>query len=131
MSVPFCCHSLDAILGHLILLLLHFNGVDKSLHDAIQPRDVGLQFFHGKATMWGPRMDVVVRVWSSLWGCLGLDLDVQLCNSVFDRVVVQSTVDGDGAWPLVEEPTGVSYEGVWVLWLWCMGIGALHGDRCV
>ena len=122
-------------MGHLILLLFHLNGVDKSLHDAVQPRYVGFQFFHGKATMWGPWVDVVVRVWPSLWGCLGLDLDVQFCNGVFDRVVVQSAVDRDRAWPFMEKPTGVSYEaigeGVWVLWLRCMGIGALHGDGCV
>ena len=30
----------------------------------------------------------MVGVWSSLWGCLGLDLNVQLCDGVFDCIVV-------------------------------------------
>ena len=41
-------------------------------------------------------------------------------------------VDGDRAWSFMEEPTGVSCEavgeGMWVLWLRCMGIGALSRD---
>ena len=135
MSVPFCCHPLDAILGHLILHLFHFNGVDKSLHDAVQPRDVGLQFLHGEATMWGPWVDVVVRVWSRLWGCLGLDLDVQLCDGVFDFIIVQAAVDGDRAWPFMGKPTWMTLWGaiggeVWILRPWCTGIGTFRGDGC-
>ena len=122
-------------MGHLILLLFHFNGVDKSLHDAIQPGDVRFQLFHGEATMQGPWVNMVVGVWPCLWGCLGLDLDIQFCDGVFDCIIVQVAIDEDGAWPLMGKPTWVLWGTiggeVWVLWPWCNGIGAFCGDGCV
>ena len=97
--IPFCCHPLDTILGHLVLFLFHLNGVDKSLHDTVQLGDVGFQLLHGEATVWGSWVNVVVGVWPCLWGCLGLGLDIQLCNGVFDCIIVQAA--GDRAWPLM------------------------------
>ena len=106
--------------------------MDKSLHDAVQPRDVGFQFLHGEAAIWGPWVDVVVRVWPCLWGCLGLGLDVQLCDGVFDCIIVQAAIDGDRAWPVMGESTWVSCGAigreVWVLWLWNNNIRAFCGD---
>ena len=67
MFVPFFHHSLDAVLGHLILFLFHLNGVDKLLHDAVQSGDVGFQLLHSETAVWGPWVDMVVRVWPSLW----------------------------------------------------------------
>ena len=51
-------------------------------------------------------MNVVVGVWSCLWGCLGLGLDVQVCDGVFDCIIVQAAIDGDRAWPLMGEVVG-------------------------
>ena len=80
-------------------------------------------------------MDMVVGVLSSLWGCLSLNLDIQLCDGILDFIVFQTAVDGGRAWSFMEEPTGVSCEavgkGVGILWLRCMGIGAFCGDGCV
>ena len=86
--------------------------------------------------MWGPWVDIVVRVWPSLWGCLGLDLDVQLCDGLFDFIIVQAAIDGDRAWPFMGKPTWVKLWGaiggeVWILWLWSNSIWALCGDGCV
>ena len=85
--------------------------------------------------MRGPWVDVVIGVWSSLWECLGLDLDIQFCNGVFDCIVVEVVVDGDGAWPLMGKSTWVLWRviggGVRILWPWYNGVGAFHGDGCV
>ena len=85
--------------------------------------------------MWGSWMDMVVGMRFSLWGCLGLNLDVQLCDGVFDSIIVQPAIDGDGTWSFMGKPTGVSWRAiggeVWVLWPWCNGIGAFCGDGCV
>ena len=85
--------------------------------------------------MWGPWVDIVVRVWPSLWGCLGLDLDVQFCNGIFDCIIIQSAFDGDRAWPLMGKSTWVLWGAigreVWILQLWCNGIGAFCDDGCM
>ena len=82
--------------------------------------------------MWGSRVDMVVGMRSSLWGCLGLNLDVQLCDGILDCIVVQPAIDGDRAWSLMGESTGVSWRAigreVWILWLGCDGVGALSRD---
>ena len=68
---------------------------------------------------------------SGLWGRLGLDLDVQLCNGVLDCVVVRATVDRGRTWALMEESTrvwGAISGGVWVMWSWSNSIWVLCGD---
>ena len=58
-----------------------------------------------------------------------------MTNGVFDCIIVQAAMDGDRAWPLMGKSTGVLLGviggEVWVLWLWCNGIGAFCGDGCV
>ena len=106
--------------------------MDESLHDAVEPGYIGFQLLHCETAVWGPWVDLVVRVWPSLWGCLGLDLDIQFCNGVFDCIIVQVAIDGDGAWPLMGESTWVLWGAiggeVWVLWSWSNSIWALCGD---
>ena len=82
--------------------------------------------------MWGSWVDMVVGMWSSLWGCLGLGLDVQLCDGILDCVIVQSAIDGDSAWSLMGESTGESWRvighEVQILQLRHDGVGMLSGD---
>ena len=49
-----------------------------------------------------------------------MGLDVQLCDGVFDCIIVQAAIDGDRAWPFVGKPTWVKLWGaigreVWIL----------------
>ena len=82
--------------------------------------------------MWGSWVDMVVGMRSSLWGCLGLNLDIQFCDGVFDCIIVQPVIDGDGTWSFMGESTGVPWRTigreVWVLELRCNSVRPLGGD---